>query len=190
MKNIYFPDNFPYNDLKNLGYKKEGFTIRAVKIKSISNNLLSSGKWRRKGKKTYCGQFTSDVMLKFGCDIQKMTNNHNYININTTMSYYNCINNKVYEVSAEMAFYCARFGIPVKVLSPGDMIVNGKRYNHSVLIYPEFWTKYSETIGPPIIQEGWKGFQGYISNPYAYGEAWKNPMIKYFIFPFKGEQNG
>jgi hypothetical protein len=192
VKEIYFPPKFPYSDLEKLGYTKKEWTIRAVRLRKIADDVLASERWKRKGNTTYCGQYALSVLKEFGCDLSKLTEGRDITDINTTMSYYNCIENGVYEIIDSegkpdpiMAFYIARFGVPVDVLSPYDLVIDGKHYNHSLLIYPEFWTEFLELLGPPIIQEGWKGFRGYMGDPYAYGDDWDNERIKYFVLPMK-----
>jgi len=196
IQKIYFPDNFPYKALAKLGYTKQKWMIRAIRLRKKAMDLLESKKWERKGSDTFCGQYAQDVLLKYGCNLSQLNEGRSLYNINTTMSYYNCIKNGAYEIidsqgnpDPEMAFYINRFGVPVDVLSPKDLIIDDIRYNHSLLLWPLFFTEYNDLTGPSIIQEGYKGFQGYISNIYAYGDNWKNQRIKYFIFPLKKEES-
>jgi len=192
-KYMFLPDNFPYDDLKKLGYNKDDNILRRDKIKNIYMDKLKSGKWKRNGKKTYCGQFILEGLQEFGCDIKNVLVKNNIYLTNTTTTYYNCIKYGVYEIvnsmgkpDPEMAFYIARYGVPVDVLSPSNMVVDNKPYNHSLLVWPTSYIHYSELIGYLMIQEGWKGFYGYVNDSFAYGDNWKNEKIKYFVFPWKG----
>ena len=71
-KHMFLPVNFPYDNLKELGYNKEDSILRHNKIQSIFINKLRSGKWKRNGRKTYCGQFILEGLQEFGCDIKNV----------------------------------------------------------------------------------------------------------------------
>lgn len=186
---------------KNMGLEvPRKYMIKVIKTKEIKKKLIS--KWKRKKYKkkiekngkikykvywnTFCGQYTSECLLKAGFDMEPILKERSLWNINTTMQYANALKSintgDLIEVTPEQAFYLACIGRDALILSPKTMVVNRKPYNHAAVTWPIFTKKYDKEIGPFIAQQGWKALVNKsISDKYAWGENWTNPMVKYFL---------
>jgi hypothetical protein len=185
----FLPDDLPYYDLRKLGYEKSGWMIRAKKIQRLGMELLESGKYKRKklfrkGKWkwwTGCSIFMLVVARRFGCDIGPISDDDIWRSCTTMWKR----SEKSYLVDAKTAYYLARFGVFVAVVSPKYMRIKGKYYNHAALVWPVFFKDYNPDVGPTIIQEGWTGGVFPISDRNSWGKVWKDDYIRYIVLPLK-----
>ena len=170
---------------KELGIKPpQKFIARVEKNKEIAKDRIKY--WKRKKRSTYCGQYGSDVMIRAGYDIEPLLKGKNLWSINTTGQYENALDSvkkgDLIEITAEQAFYLAAIARPTIALSPRNMIVNGKPYNHEAIIWAIMTKEYNPEKGPAISQQGWYSLcPGWMSSRVAWGKVWEHEMVKYFL---------
>ena len=157
---------------------------KVEKNKEIARDRIKY--WKRKKNSTYCGQYGSDVLIRAGYDLEPLLKGSSLWSINTTGQYYNALdsvkNGELLEITAWQAFYLVLVGRPAIALSPKDMIVNEKPYNHEAIIWPEYVKEWNPDKGPAISQQGWYSLcPGWMSSTAAWGKNWKHSMIKYFL---------
>lgn len=152
----------------------------AIRNRELQKSLID--KWKRRGTKTYCGQYSSDFFIQAGYDMSLFLEGKDLMMVNTTGQYYNALENNAKQVSAEQAFYLACIGRPVLVLSPSTMVIGNKPYNHAAVTWPVFFEEYNSKRGPVVSQQGWWSMcPGYVSDKPAWGKEWNHEMVKYFL---------
>jgi hypothetical protein len=186
-----FPDDFPFAKAATYGYRSRGWETRREIMRAIQENNWKSGRFARKGRRTYCNRKFLQDALDFGCDISRISTGLSIYPTSTSI-YYRVLKNNIWQVDARMAFYLAQYGVFVGAVTPTDLKINGKPYNHIAPIHPQYidpcnpsMDSYDETTGPLVCQEGWFGGIFPISDRKAWGPVWKHERLIYFVLPLK-----